>query len=481
MAEPGQNTTYTEGGLTLYDQARVAGFSEDEVKHLKPPEPEQPEKPEQAAPEAPAPTKTTSAVPPPPEPVPGVYNPEQQQNALRAADSIADPEMRMKVKSNLKREYANDAMMDGITAKAREEGTKKAVSSYSTAVQQLRDDPKMPLAQKQALVKMLTKTMWQDPRTDYGETRGHLEQFMQKIAFGEDQDDLGSKYIDAFHGVVTGKLTTSQQALEMMDRGDLTWKGGQKIIQALNTKDKPDQAAIHTRMALANDQIKVTVLKDVDENLGMKPSPKQSIKVNDVLRALNTEILGAGGDLDKIAKITSSEHVKDLIEQVYPLYERNVDYMSRGASLNLGGITIPPTVPQDERAQTAYRDIVALPPSIADKDGKTKQVPQENWQQAIEILRQTRNVAAFDKKFPGKDGAYILKSIPYVTPPPGSNPPVVQPAQAPSFWSVMGSRLFPPASEGVKSLQLDTGETPISDAITKGLNVIAPVPQEAKK
>jgi type IV secretory pathway VirB10-like protein len=195
MVDVPANATYTDGGLTLYDQARVAGFSEDEVKHLKPPEAEQPQKPEQpeqATPEVPAPTKPAPAVPPPPDPVPGVYNPEQQQNALRAADSIADPEMRMKVKSNLKREYANDAMMDGITAKAREEGTKKAVSSYSTAIQQLRDDPKMPLAQKQALVKMLTKTMWQDPRTDYGETRGHLEKFMQQIAFGEDQDDLGS-------------------------------------------------------------------------------------------------------------------------------------------------------------------------------------------------------------------------------------------------------------------------------------------------
>jgi hypothetical protein len=220
------------------------------------------------------------------------------------------------------------------------------------------------------------------------------------------------------------------------------------------------------------------VLKDTDENIpGMKPSEKQYKRLFDVLTAFNSQIAAAGSDPDKVMKMSSPDAVRELVERVYPRYERNVDYMSRGAPINLGGITIPNTVPQDEKVQTAYRDIAALPPTMTDKDGKSKQVPQANWQQAIEILRETGNVAAFQKHFPGQDGAYILKVLPYVKPPPGSNPPVVQPAEATGgFWSTLGARLFPPQTQA-----LESDKTPISDAINRGLNVISPVPQEAKK
>jgi hypothetical protein len=171
-----------------------------------------------------------------------------------------------------------------------------------------------------------------------------------------------------------------------------------------------------------------------------------------------------------------------LVDRVYPWDQRNIDYMSRGATVSIGGIPIPPTVPSDTRSQTAYRNIVALPPTIPDKDGKPKAVPQQNWQAAIEILRETGNVAAFEKHFPGQNGARILKTIPYVKPPPGSNPPVIQPVQdTSSFWSTLGARLFPPPGETAKSLQFDTSKTPIGDAVKQGLNVVSPLPAEAKK
>jgi hypothetical protein len=234
---------------------------------------------------------------------------------------------------------------------------------------------------------------------------------------------------------------------------------------------------------LAQQEIKNIVLKDTDENvIGMKPSDKQYQKLTDVLFAFNDLILAAGDDQDKIAKIASPDAVRELVERVYPSDQRDVDYMSRGAAINVNGVIIPPTVAGDERSQTAYKNIVALPPSIPDKNGKVNAIPRENWQRAIEILRQTGNVAAFEKNFPGKNGMKILKALPYQTPPPGNTPPVIQPVEDTSgFWSTLGARLFPPPGETAKSLQFDTSKTPIGDAVKQGLNVVSPLPAEAKK
>jgi hypothetical protein len=433
---------------------------------------EQPRPPQQPAIQ-PGPT-----IPPVPPPAPGAYSPEQEQEALRLANMEPDPEKRIKLIGFLKRDYANIAMMDGVTQKAREENLKKAVSQYTTAVKQIQDDPQASWQQKQVVAKKLLETMWKDPRTDYGETREQLEAHMLGLAGIQNTRGLGPLYTEAFSAIANKQITDTRQILQMEAQGKLTYTGGEHLIQALNQMGKPDHEVIIHQQALAQQAIKQEVLKDTDENIiGMKPSEKQYKRLFDVLTAFNSQIAAAGTDTDKIMKIASPDAVRELVERVYPRYERNVDYMSRGAPLNLGGITIPATVPQDEKVQTAYRDIVALPPTIPDKDGKSKQVPAANWQQAIEILRETGNVAAFQKHFPGQDGAYILKVLPYVKPPPGSNPPVVQPAEATGgFWSTLGARLFPPQTQA-----LESDKTPISDAINRGLNVISPVPQEAKK
>jgi hypothetical protein len=481
-----QNTPDTTGNAPtpdLYGQMKAAGFGDEELKGYAPKQANAPEAPTPQEAPAPSPVvEKTPTIPPPPAPVPGIYSPEKEQRALYIADAITDPEMRMKMKANIKREYANDAMMDGITGKAREEGIKTGVASYSSAIYQLRNDTKLSLEQKHALVKALTDTMWKDPRLEYGETKGHLETFMQKLAFGEDDQNLGPLFADGFHGIVTGKISSSQQILEMMDNGSLTWAGGQKLVQALGTKDKPDQAALQQRQSYAQQEIKNMVMKDTDENNPLlKPSPKQYDKLNQLLYALNDQIRAAGQDQKRLADVTSRENVKELVEQAYPWYERNADTVTRGSPQALVGIAVPPTVARDDKSQIAYRDIIAVPPTLTGKDGKSVQVPQANWQKGIEVLRQTGQVDNFNKAFQTDKGARILRALPYVAPPP-TIAPTPTPAQSPGFMSTLGARLFPPAGEGVKSLQLDTGKTPIADAITRGLNVISPVPgPEAKK
>ena len=60
-----------------------------------------------------------------------IRSPRQQ---LRIADAEPDPQKRLRLKQYLKQEYANDAMMGEINAKA-------AVGEYLHAIRQIRDDP----------------------------------------------------------------------------------------------------------------------------------------------------------------------------------------------------------------------------------------------------------------------------------------------------------------------------------------------------
>jgi hypothetical protein len=378
----------------------------------------------------PPPRGDSGGIPASPEPVPGTYTPEKEQEAMRRADQIPDPEERLHVQTRLKQMFANDRIMDGVTQATREKNLKTSVGQYSKAVEEIRDDPHASLQQKQAIIKQLTQTMWNDPRLQYGETQGQLEDYMQKLAFGEDAEKLGNKYTDAVHGVVTGQIKSPQQLLEMYDRGDLTWSGLQKSFAVFEHKDKPEQAAIHQRVDFANQQIKNAVLKGTDESgvYGEKPTPKMYEKLTDTLQALNSAWLAAGGDQEKIAKLTSHEAVQELIERVYPLYERNADRVLGGAKA-FANIAVPQTVSADERSQTAYRDIVGLPPTITNpKSGKPEALDIATWQDRVGRLlaRPTpENIADFTKKY-GQDGAYIVRSIRLG---PGPEPtPAVQPA-----------------------------------------------------
>ena len=54
-----------------------------------------------------------------------VYSPQQEQQSLRDAESIADPGRRMRVQEALKRIYADCALEDGVMQRAREDAYRK--------------------------------------------------------------------------------------------------------------------------------------------------------------------------------------------------------------------------------------------------------------------------------------------------------------------------------------------------------------------
>ena len=247
MAEPDQQQQTNIPSIDDYGRALSAGYSHDELRDsiekdsgLSGDDLNAEYAKLQAAttvrPEPgtmPAPKGDTSGIPASPDPVPGVYSPEKEQEAMRRASLIPDPEERLHVQTRLKQMFANDRIMDGVTQATREKNIKTAFGQYSKAVEEIRDDPHADLQKKQDIIKQLTQTMWNDPRLQYGETQGQLEKYMETLAFGEDETNLGPKYAQGFHGIVTGEIRSPQQILEMQDRGDVTGKGAKASIHGV--------------------------------------------------------------------------------------------------------------------------------------------------------------------------------------------------------------------------------------------------------
>ncbi len=197
-------------------------------------------------PSAPPPTPLvpkTTEIPLPPAPMPGVYSPDQEQAALRAANSIADPERRMRVQQYLKQEYANDAMMDGITAKIREENKITASSAYYGAADQLMNDEHVDWATKQTVLKKLVDTARDDPRLR-GIAQGVIDNIYKQVALPNPRE-YGPGFFDAQGAVADGRLSTADQVLQMEKPGPngehpaLTYKGGQELITMIKEKTTP--------------------------------------------------------------------------------------------------------------------------------------------------------------------------------------------------------------------------------------------------
>jgi hypothetical protein len=392
-----------------------------------------------ATPNLPAPI-----IPPPPAPIPGAYNPDQEQAAMRSTLTIADPERRMRVQQFLKREYANDAMMDGITQKAREDAIKKAFSEYTTAVKQIQDDPKASWQQKQMVAKELMQVMWKDPRTDYGDTRELLEKHMLGLSGMQNLRELGPHFGDALTAITDGRITDPRQIAKMVGNGSVTYNGAKELYDTLGRMNKPDDRIVAEYQALAVKRVTETIYKDLNETDPItgqaKPSGKQIHMANDIQYAILDRIRAAGKDNDAIAKITSPEAIDALIEEKYPRYERHLDHISLGAPVNVGGITVPPIISTDPKSQLAYRDTVAAPPFATNPtSGKQEQLNAAGWQMAVNGLLQKptpENIAAFTNKY-HMDAKYLLSVIKTAPVPAGYvPPPVVAPAPAPAgFFS----------------------------------------------
>jgi hypothetical protein len=323
--------------------------------------------------------------------------------------------------------------------------------------------------------------MWKDPRTDYGDTREQLEKHMLAIAGMPNTRELGPDFSEGMNAVVDGRITDPRQIAIMVARGTVTASGGRELYDTLGRIRKPDDRLNAEYQARAFNQVKDTVLKDMNETdpatqMG-RPSGKQLRKLNDIQTAILDSVKDAKGDTAEVAKRLRPEAIDELTERIYPQHERRRDYLSRYSPVNVNGITIPGNVSHDTKSQAAYLDIVAAPPIAMDKEGKPKPIDRVNWQKAVNLLLSYQSPEAkehFKQLFPNQDPDYIIRSINPIAPPPGYAPPPLPTAtreaselpaiikrqnEAPQFSDVLTHNLFPPRP-GATTAPI---ETPISN------------------
>ena len=404
----------------------------------------------------PTPDPLAPYISPPPAQGPGAYDPAHEQEALSAAASIADPVMRNGIVTKLKREFANNAIMDGVTRQAREDAKNTAIASYVKGMEGLRDDKSISYDMRIGLVPELMKRMWNDPRLAEGETKGQLENYLYGLAGLDNPRQLGTGFGAIYHGIVTGQVSTANQILEAGDPQRpggpiLTPSGMKEAFTAFNSKDHPEARATAELQDLAFKRVDDSIFKDLQEQDPVtqqrKPSNKQLHKSNDLRYAILNQVIAAGGDQAKIQKILSPENVDSMIEQVYPWYERRADYIGQGAPVNISGVTVPSYVSQD--SQMAYKDIVVAPPVIPNpnKQGQTEAIDPAVWQDRVNLLLAKptpENIEAFTRIF-GVDGNKIIKAIKLSGQPPVvGNRAVVEPANQgtpaeQAFWNAIVS------------------------------------------
>jgi hypothetical protein len=367
-----------------------------------------------------------SPVPPPPPAPPGAYYAENEQHALRQAqEQIKDPRELLMTQRIIKQEYANQRLMDGVTAQSRENALKKQVGIYVDAALEIKNKPDLTYQQRLEGIAQITAKLDADPTMSYGDAKLHTAKLIEAAILGEDQIGLGKGYSAAFEGITKGTVTTVQQLMEMANRGELTLKGFKELVQVYNDRDKPDQAALHMRKQIAYEELKNIVYKGADENSQipeMRPTAVQREKYTTILSALNDEFLAAKGDVKKEAEILSLPHVRELVDSLYPPLERHRDLITHGVPTDVSGIIIPPTVQGDKPRQN-YIWILQAPPAVADRRGNVRPMPLADWQEAIETLRRTGQVENFNRHFNTDMGERIIKAVPYEVPYGGYTPP----------------------------------------------------------
>jgi hypothetical protein len=229
------------GGMNDDDIRNWAGGTDQRTTAPEPtsaaPEPEPEPSPE---------PKDGATFPPPPAPTPGVYSPAKEQAAMRAASAIQDPARRARVMQYLKQDYANDRMMDGVTAQMREDNKNTATASYFGLVNKLMDSQDIGWNDKLTGMNTIVSRIRNDPRLAYGETQQLVIDHLYNMVGLPNPRTYGADFLQVQSGVADGTISSVEQILQMEKPTPdgrpprLTYKGGQEAITMLNERNKPE-------------------------------------------------------------------------------------------------------------------------------------------------------------------------------------------------------------------------------------------------
>jgi lysozyme len=326
-----------------------------------------------------------------------------------------DPALLHQTTTKLARMFADQEIADNQTAKQQKEAVDHAIGTYTTQMWDLMH------SQNPDYVALAGKVNHDPALADAGAAKDALMSRIIRMSGEEQSLAFGPGYRQAREALFSepdapGHLDS---IVPLLNRDDIT-SAGLKDLQdrtALAKKSGPDRMAtekiINSFLADANRQM----VHDQDIGNVKIPDPKGAHLYNTefvprFMRQVSAleQQAEKTGNYDKLDQFLSRDSVDKMVNEVYPVNQRNMDRISAEGDAGAGAQVIPPPPagikPEDWQSLMTVRPIAA--------DGKP--VHPERWGQAIEILRANptpETIAAFNDHFGarGFDGKQILDKL----------------------------------------------------------------------
>lgn len=228
-----------------------------------------------------------------------------------------------------------------------------------------------------------------------------------------------------------GRIDSVLDIMNIANAGELTPKGEDRAIRMLKDRQEEergkgawDKTLVHASISSVAQGLKRKMSFDGEGAVpgfeGLKDPAGEEAYNTKFLPRFYSEIDAIENDPKKNQQdvwnyLADGKHLDELVK-----WARTPQDMERSKLLSAGqvadaGGTDPRAIPPPEGIQQdAWVNVVGAPAMVFGQDGKPTRISTDNWAQFVGRLAANPRpgaIAAFDKKFPGHDGASILQML----------------------------------------------------------------------
>ena len=247
-----------------------------------------------------------------------------------------------------------------------------------------------------------------------------LTQLIQRRSGQEDPKTLGNSYQDIFSRILLpqddpNRIKDVSQIYQAELSGQLTSKGTGRLKQVMNDISRPDEYGLQRRVSSVFDYAKEKLDFSQDFGTFKIRDPKGAEYMNDFTQKFISQM-----DRYKEKDPTLSgfpgfdrKNIDQLISETRPRqdFERDKLLSSQQQVGDAQG-TDPKAIPAPQGVQPdAWVNVVGSPAMVMGQNGQPARMTTDQWSQYVGRLvanPRPAAIAAFDRKFPGHDGASIL-------------------------------------------------------------------------
>jgi lysozyme len=326
-----------------------------------------------------------------------------------------NPALLNQTTTKLARMFADQEIADNQTAKQQKEAVDHAIGGYTTQMWDLMHSPNPDY------VALAGKVNHDPALENSGPQKDALMSRIIRMSGEEQSLAFGPSYREAREALFSepdapGHLDS---IVPLLNRDDITPAGLKDLQDRSNLAKKsgPDRMAqekiINSFLADAQRQM----VHDQDIGNVKIPDPKGAHLYNTefvprFMRQVSSLEAQAdkSGNWDKLDQFLSRDNVDKMINEVYPVNQRNMDRISAEGDAGVGAQAIPPPPPGIK--PEAWQSLMTVRPIAPDG----QPVHPERWGQALQILQANptpETIKAFDDHFGarGFDGQQILDKL----------------------------------------------------------------------